>query len=98
MTDEQPSSIHYRACLLGISQILHEHDPACVGPDAPDDEYDPEAVAIFERAKAASSIDQLAVVIANVLHKAFDEWTASRSLRDEALARDIWGMLHSANP
>lgn len=98
MLHDPKSNSDYTRRVASISSILREHDPAYIGPDMPEDEYDPEAAAILARAKDASDPEKLAVVIANVLAEAFDEWTGSRSLRDTELALRIWSVLHASNP
>lgn len=80
----------YLALLAEVTNILHEHDPGMLGPDVPRHEYEPEAARIIAQSVSAVTPDQFAVVIANVLRAQFDEWTAGQSLRDTALALDIW--------
>ncbi len=80
----------YLALLAEVSRILHEHDPGLLGPDVSEHEYETEAARILSKSGSAETADQFAVLIANVLRTEFDGWTAGHSLRDTALAYEIW--------
>ncbi len=84
--------------VAAVSDILRRHDPACIGDDMPEDEYDPEAVAVVVRGKDVATPGELGVLIANVLAEQFDQWTGSQSLRDTDLALNIWAVLHPSTP